>query len=178
MYGCGGQRAESIDASLCAPLQRLMREHIPLWDDLEEFLLTAERVEAEAGVNQEEALTRLYEQVSSFAARLKVHARKEDDVLFPMMARYIGRETGPISVMEYEHSQAEYYLDKFLEEASGDRRGINANAAKVVAGYAIEAYSILTTHFSKEENVLFPMAESMLSDEEKARLDSMMLQME
>jgi regulator of cell morphogenesis and NO signaling len=32
------------------------------------------------------------------------------------------------------------------------------------------AYLILTEHFAKEENVLFPMAERMLSDDEKEKL--------
>jgi regulator of cell morphogenesis and NO signaling len=33
-----------------------------------------------------------------------------------------------------------------------------------------DAYYILTEHFSKEENVLFPMAERMLTNEEKEEL--------
>jgi regulator of cell morphogenesis and NO signaling len=111
--GCGGMntRASNLKLSLCAALELLMQEHIPLWEALHEFHATADRVITEAGSdNNDDTFNLLYDQVISFEANLKVHARKEDDGLFPMMARYLGREAGPISVMEYEHEQADIYL--------------------------------------------------------------------
>jgi hemerythrin-like domain-containing protein len=38
------------------------------------------------------------------------------------------------------------------------------------AGLIKNAYYTLTQHFAKEENVLFPMAENLLSKEEKEEL--------
>jgi iron-sulfur cluster repair protein YtfE (RIC family) len=36
--------------------------------------------------------------------------------------------------------------------------------------HALQAHAVLTDHFMKKENVLFPMAENMLSAEEKEEL--------
>ncbi|ANB59876.1 hemerythrin HHE cation binding domain protein [Anoxybacillus amylolyticus] len=53
-----------------------------------------------------EALLALREHVQSFLANLDPHFEGEAGVLFPMMAKYIGRTPGSIAVMEYEHDQA------------------------------------------------------------------------
>jgi regulator of cell morphogenesis and NO signaling len=55
---------------------------------------------------------------------------------------------------------------------------VSSKAAVELASYVINAYSILTEHFMKEENVLFPMAERLLSDEEKEELAQKLLKKE
>jgi regulator of cell morphogenesis and NO signaling len=55
---------------------------------------------------------------------------------------------------------------------------VSSQAAVELASYVINAYSILTEHFMKEENVLFPMAERLLSDEEKEELAQKLLKKE
>ncbi|WP_027086249.1 hemerythrin domain-containing protein [Cohnella panacarvi] len=170
-FGCGGMSdgAGALEIALCAPLQLLWNEHAPLRAMMDTFNETAQKV-----MTYEGSLLALFnllrEQVAAFTLELKAHARKEDDVLFPMMAAHIGREFGPIAVMEHEHVQAEMNLERFLEAAGPDGTELDDEEAKFIAGYAAFAYSILTQHFNKEENVLFPMAERMLSEEEKARL--------
>ncbi|MEW9033949.1 MAG: hemerythrin domain-containing protein [Planifilum fimeticola] len=54
-------------------------------------------------------------------------------------------------------------MEKFDESAGAD-------AARRIAGEVEAAVQILTDHFMKEENVLFPMAERILSDAEKEEL--------
>ncbi|MBO9596904.1 MAG: hemerythrin domain-containing protein [Cohnella sp.] len=160
--GAGAQKVV-----LCAPLQRLRDEHASLRTMMDDFNLTAEQVMSGDGI---ELFYMLREQVAVFADQLRQHARKEDDALFPMMAEHIGRGFGPIAVMEHEHEQAEMNLERFLAAAGPADSTLSDEEAKFVAGYAALAYSILTQHFNKEENVLFPMAERILSEEEKARL--------
>jgi Uncharacterized conserved protein len=168
-FGCSGMSngMNTQEISLCEPLQLLKDEHAPLRAMMYAFNETAQQVMCGDGI---ELFYMLREQVTAFTLALKKHARKEDDVLFPMMATHIGREFGPIAVMEHEHEQAEMNLERFLEAAGPDGTELDHEEAKFIAGYAAFAYSILTQHFNKEENVLFPMAQRMLSEEEKAQL--------
>lgn len=174
-FGCGGMNrgASMPDMPLCAPLRQLKQEHLPLRKAMDIFYSTAERLFEGSGTERYDIFHTLRDQVADFTEQLKKHSRKEDDGLFPMMARYIGREVGPIAVMEYEHEQAEQHLLRFLDAADQDDSGIKVEDVKTITGYAVQAYSILTEHFSKEENVLFPMAENMLSLEEKEQLNNM-----
>jgi len=169
-FGCGGMSngAGAPAVALCAPLQQLRDEHAPLREMMDAFNSTAQAImTSDDGIK---LFNLLREQVADFTVQLKKHAVKEDDVLFPMMALHIGREFGPIAVMESEHEQAEMNLERFLDAAGPAEAELSDEEGRFIAGYAALAHSILTQHFSKEENVLFPMAERMLSDEEKEQL--------
>jgi regulator of cell morphogenesis and NO signaling len=85
-----------------------------------------------------------------------------------MMGVYIGTTSGPIAVMEYEHDQAKANIGEFLGKAESGLA--STEETKKTAELIQNAYFILTEHFSKEENVLFPMAERMLTEEEKEEL--------
>lgn len=110
------------------------------------------------------------ESVQAFVHELDPHSEREEGVLFPMMAQYIGRTSGPIAVMEYEHDQAKQRLASFLEKTAELPEAVGRDGAAALADMVIDAYHILAEHFMKEENVLFPMAERLLSDEEKETL--------
>jgi hemerythrin-like domain-containing protein len=169
--GCGMMGFAEASGPLCAGLERLRREHPPLLKQMEELADSARGVADDAGSGGwKEALRSLEEKVRSFTAELDLHSRREEDVLFPMMAKYIGRETGPIAVMEYEHEQAKARLSEFLSEVEKFDESAGADAARRIAGEVEAAVQILTDHFMKEENVLFPMAERILSDAEKEEL--------
>ena len=152
--------------------QQLKDEHGPLRAQMESFFIQAQEVGADNGVqNWKSAIEDLANVVSKFEAELGPHSDREDNTLFPMMANYIGREVGPIAVMEYEHEQAKFNLKKFMEAARGQLPEVlDTKQAKKIAAYAIQAYLILSDHFAKEENNIFPMAERMLTDDEKRAL--------
>jgi len=152
--------------SLCPPLQRLKEEHVPLNE--QKYALFVEAKSIYDGKEQDvvQALIRLREHVQQFLQQLDPHSRREEDILFPMMERYIGKQFGPIAVMEYEHQEAKRNIATFLQKTET----ICEKEAKQLASYVINAYMILTDHFTKEEQVLFPMAEKLLSVEEKEQL--------
>jgi regulator of cell morphogenesis and NO signaling len=157
--------------TLCPALQQLKDEHGPLNEEKQALYEAAKQI----GTNAEKAdwkdeLLQLREKVQLFLSHLDPHSEREEGVLFPMMAKYIGNTTGPIAVMEYEHDQAKRNIATFLEKTDALDEEVNKETAKELASYVINAYLILTEHFMKEENVLFPMAERMLSDEEKEEL--------
>ncbi len=172
---CGSMMAAGMaggaEAALCAPLAQLKQEHIPLYAQMNAFAQKAANIGQDAGVaDWRPALTELHQEVAAFSEALETHSEREEAHLFTAMARYIGRDVGPIAVMEYEHEQARVHLSRFaaaVEAASGPFR---AEEARDVAASAVQAQTILTDHFYKEENVLFPMAERMLSGQEKETL--------
>lgn len=156
---------------LCEPLQTLKNEHGPLTAQMEKLHETSIKVGSNSSIdNWVEQIAALKTDVIAFVQHLTPHSEREEGVLFPMMAKYIGREAGPIAVMEYEHDQAKLHLETFLAKTAHLNGEIKGKEAKDLAELVNQAYFILTEHFSKEENVLFPMAERMLSDEEKEEL--------
>jgi hemerythrin-like domain-containing protein len=67
-----------------------------------------------------------------------------------------------------EHKQARSLLGSFLEKAGNDKLTLT-EIKESIEGIR-SAANLLKNHFAKEENILFPKAESLLSDQEKAEL--------
>jgi regulator of cell morphogenesis and NO signaling len=159
------------EVKLCAGLERLKKEHGPLREQKQRLFEQAQAIVGDKeGQNGKERLLALRENVQAFVNELDPHSQREEGVLFPMMAQYIGRTSGPIAVMEYEHDQANQRLASFLTKTAELPETVDCESAVALANEVIDAYHILAEHFMKEENVLFPMAERLLSDEEKEEL--------
>jgi hemerythrin-like domain-containing protein len=103
-------------------------------------------------------------------AELGPHSEREEKVLFRMMETYLGVGMGPVAVMEYEHEQAKSLIGRFLEKTSIQSEQLGLQQMKEYSSLVKNAYLTLVDHFSKEEKVLFPMAERMLTNEEKSEL--------
>ena len=160
-----------MPVELCEPLARLKKEHGPLREQMNAFAREAAEIGLDGGVaDWSGRLAELKRKVDAFVSELDPHSEREERALFPLMAKYIGRESGPIAVMEYEHDLAKTNLKKFREAVEQIEGAVDAAKAKEIASCAIQAHAVLTEHFMKEENVLFPMAENMLNEEEKAKL--------
>lgn len=155
---------------LCDPLQQLMSEHESLRAEMNHFYEIAEEIEYESGPIVVQLFAKLYEAISVFTKNLKAHSKREDEGLFPMMAYRLGDRDNTIEVMEFEHMKAEQHLQDFITETLQAGENIDEEDAQSITVYAVQAYATLVQHFAKEEKVLFPMAESMLSDDEKAEL--------
>lgn len=100
----------------------------------------------------------------------RCHHGKEEDLLFPLLEKKgLPREGGPLGVMLHEHEQGRALIremkaaDAALEagEAEAGRRW-----ARAARGYA----QLLRDHIFKENNILFVMAERLLSAEEQSEL--------
>lgn len=166
-FGCGSMMGGG-NVTLCAPLQQLKDEHGPLRAQMEAYYIKAQEID---GASDYRAFIEdLAVLVRGFEANLAPHSEREEGVLFPMMGKYIGREAGPIAVMEYEHDEAKKNLKTFLDKMEQLPETLEKDEAKEIASYAVNAYLTLSEHFMKEENVLFPMAERMLNEEEKETL--------
>ena len=116
----------------------------------------------------------LLEFFRTFADRC--HHGKEEDLLFPLMeSKGMSRQGGPTGVMLDEHEQGRALIRAMAEAAedykkavpdAGARSAAAAAWAAAAAGYA----ELLRQHIHKENNILFVIAENMLSPEEQQRL--------
>ena len=90
------------------------------------------------------------------AAGLGTHARIEDELVFVPLERHLGPNGGPIAVMRAEHDEVEGTLERLTQVTDVDEaRSLAAHLAQVAR-----------EHFAKEEQVLFPMAEQLLGEDE------------
>lgn len=142
----------------CLALHQLIEEHKPLREEIAEIRTFAKSVKPQC---EEERFNELYDRVVRFEKRLTPHSQREDDILFPLLGKYMNRQSGMLAEMESEHEQADHHLDRFLDAAKGEEKRIDD---------LVQACSVLSHHFMKEENVLFPRAEKMLSEDEKKEL--------
>jgi len=97
------------------------------------------------------------------------HNRKEEEHLFPLVEkRGIPRHGGPLAVMLVEHERSRALLAEIVPQArayAGGDRSDAAALARRVRDYA----SLLSEHFWKENDILYPMAQRVMTpDDERA----------
>jgi hemerythrin-like domain-containing protein len=159
---------------LSAPLQQLKDEHVSLRSDMDLFYEITEEIEFASGPEVIQQFAELYQQISAFANKLKAHSKREEEGLFPVMSRHLGENDRTIEEMEHEHKKAEKHLEDFLTEAENAGPTIDENNVQWMTVYAVQAHATLIQHFAKEEKVLFPLAENMLSVNEKEELERLL----
>jgi len=114
--------------------------------------------------------------VRNFADRC--HHGKEEQNLFPRMeARGVPREGGPIGVMLFEHELGRAFAGAIAGAIDAYEADGQA-AARVIAENARGYVDLLRQHIMKEDNVLFPMADRVLSAADQAELDERFEQIE
>lgn len=101
----------------------------------------------------------------------KCHHGKEEDRLFAkMVAAGFPRQTGPIAVMLAEHDAGRQQVRGLLEVGAGSGPLSAAEAAKTI-GCAGQFVPLLYAHIQKENNILYPLAQSTIPPEEFVLLD-------
>jgi hemerythrin-like domain-containing protein len=100
----------------------------------------------------------------------RCHHGKEEDVLFPELEkRGVPREGGPIGVMLAEHEAGRRYVREMSNGLARLRRG-GRDAVGGVRENAAGYTDLLRAHIHKENNVLFPMADRLLLDDDAAKI--------
>jgi hemerythrin-like domain-containing protein len=106
------------------------------------------------------------------------HHRKEEGVLFEEMeAQGFPKEGGPIVVMLSEHEQARAYTRAMKSAAERWHEG-DETAQTEVTRNAQGYVSLLRDHIYKEDNILYPMADQLLSPEDQERMAETFREME
>jgi hemerythrin-like domain-containing protein len=136
-----------------------MEEHRLIETVLEALEGYATAVE-KGSVFERDDLARFVTFVREFADA-KHHAKEEDILFAAMLANGFPREGGPIAVMLHEHELSRGYVRELADIAAGEGDWSEDTAARVAA--AARSYTeLLRDHIEKEDNVLYPMAQSVL----------------
>jgi hemerythrin-like domain-containing protein len=150
------------------PIDELKAEHQAIKMTLKVLENICRRMERPGEAIELHHIDQLLEFFSVFVD--KCHHGKEEELLFPALeAVGIQRKGGPIGVMIEEHERGREYVRKMKSAMSQYRAGQGAAAT----GFIREArgyIDLLDQHISKEDNVLFPMAEKQLADTTQAEL--------
>jgi hemerythrin-like domain-containing protein len=92
------------------------------------------------------------------------HFAIEEQALFPLLARHLSLEQGPLAVMNAEHAA----FRELLGDLTTAVRAGNLDAQRT---HAAELVELLRGHIAKEDQVLFPMAARLLSPAELVEVD-------
>jgi len=101
-----------------------------------------------------------------------VHHKKEEGILFPRMATAgVPNEGGPIGVMLHEHDEGRGHIramDAALAKAAeGDPQACQT-LIRETRGYV----ALLRAHIMKENTILFPMADRVFGESQKAAVQA------
>lgn len=93
-----------------------------------------------------------------FLTGLQRHIVWEEELLFPAFERATGmRDVGPTAVMRMEHQQIHRTLEEIHQKVRIQDPNSDAAEAQLI--------SVLTQHNQKEENILYPAIDRMVSPE-------------
>jgi len=147
--------------------QILREEHDVILQMLEALDGTSQRLEANEPVSLQ-TLTDFQEFATLFADRC--HHGKEEDLLFPLLERKgVPRAGGPLGCMLSEHDEGRAFVALMKTNASLCASG--DTAARTAWVHAARAYAnLLRNHIWKENEILFRMAERLMSPEEQEAL--------
>lgn len=144
--------------------EELMHEHRAIERVIGLLVKAGERIEGGRAVDPQ-ALGKAHGFIRDFADRC--HHAKEEDVLFKVMAqRGVPVEGGPIGVMLMEHEQGRAFARGIKAALPGYAQGESAAGASLlenIRGYA----DLLLAHIQKEDKVLYPLSDRILSQREK-----------
>jgi len=143
----------------------LMHEHRVIEQGLAILKNIADRIERGEPVPTDK-VTALLDFFRVFADQC--HHGKEEGMLFPELeAKGIPKEGGPIGVMLFEHEEGRGLRRKMVEAAGN--LSDEANWQQFVTA-ARNFINLLRQHIWKEDNVLFKMAEQVLTEAEDEQL--------
>ncbi len=115
--------------------------------------LFAEAENAVANDDWQTAMT----QFQGFKAATLLHFTREENILFPAFEERTGISHGPTAVMRSEHVE-------IRETLQGMTDALASRNADVYLGLAETLLMLLRQHNTKEEQILYPMADQALAD--------------
>lgn len=149
------------------PTEDLVREHGDILAMIQVVREMVARLEAGQAVEPDHIEKAIYF-IRNYAD--KYHHAKEEDFLFPAMHEAgIPKEGGPIGVMLAEHDEGRAYVTTASEALERYRGGDTAAGAAVAANLRNYA-GLLEQHITKENQVLYPIADSHIGAPGQAEL--------
>lgn len=102
----------------------------------------------------------------------KCHHAKEEKALFPALIGVgIPNENGPIGVMLQEHILGREYIKEIKDGIENCKVGDTCISGLIVESMT-NYVTLLQNHIQKEENVLFPLAKSVLNEKKQKEISA------
>lgn len=101
-----------------------------------------------------------------FDDALKQHMRMEEKVLFPAFLRFIQQAEGPISMLRLEHQRIQTVLERMLDALK------RFNTIDFLL-HTETLTLLIRQHYVKEEEMLYPLLDRVLSDKRAPILHAM-----
>ena len=150
-----------------SPTETLKHEHKIVLLVLNGAEREARSIQTGNGVHVEE-IEQMVDFFRTFVDRC--HHGKEERHLFPSMhGKGMPLDAGPLAVMLHEHELGRGAVRAIAEALDRVKRG-EAAAGPDLAAALLGYVELLRNHISKEDNVLFPMADRILPAEEQSGL--------
>ena len=94
----------------------------------------------------------------------RFHHAKEEDVLFEaLVTNAMPRENSPVAAMMMEHDQGRAFV-KAMEAAAREALDNQTGRGPIIADNALAYAGLLREHISKEDEILYPLAERVIPD--------------
>ncbi len=149
------------------PIKQLMQDHELIEKKLDDALLLSEELlkDGKVSLDKWDAFIQFVRQFADGA-----HHKKEEDYLFPALYKVgLPQGTGPIACMLHEHEAGRDYirqLEEGLQLWETDKVLAKEKIIRNACGYV----ELLRAHIRKENQVLFKMADRLLSPLDKESL--------
>lgn len=118
---------------------------------------------------QERGLEHLATVLDFFEKDLGLHFRREEEVLFPLLEKHIGRDKSPTQLLLKEHQEVWRHYDNLKEkliELRTDGSKPSAAISEEIQEISRQIDSLLLAHIKKENESLFPLVIGLLNSEE------------
>ena len=146
------------------PTEDLIHEHNAIKVMLNIMQKIAENIRNDKGFDAKD-IEKIVDFLKTFAD--KCHHGKEENALFPaLVAAGVPKENGVVGVMLYEHTVGRGYIKGISNGIENFKKGVT-NSGQLIADSLTKYVTLLQNHIHKEENVLFPIAEKVLSTEKQ-----------
>lgn len=150
-----------------SPTEDLMNEHKAIKVMLSIMSRIAENITTNKGYDTKD-VEKIVDFLKTFAD--KCHHGKEENSLFPaLVVAGIPKENGPIGVMLHEHTLGRGYIKEINDGVENCKIG-NDCSCEIIAASMINYVNLLQNHIQKEENILFQMADKVLSGQKQKEI--------
>ncbi len=106
---------------------------------------------------------------------VRLHFRREEDVLFPALEKHFGVEKSPTRLLLKEHGQIWQWYDQLREklvELQEDRSETPEAVSAEVQDIGSHVEHLLQEHIKKENESLFPLAKRLFNEKELEEISS------
>jgi hemerythrin-like domain-containing protein len=155
------------------PIEELMEEHRVIERALGILEVAADLLDDDEGVDPD-LFVDMVDFLSTFADKCH-HAKEEKQLFVKMQECGASGEVGPIAVMLREHDDGRAHVRKM---AKLSKEKMTEKTKKGLSAEARAYVNLLSQHIQKEDKILYPMAEQMLSDLDMKELEKAFAEVE